>query len=1048
MSNTSDFKVKNGLSVGTSITAVGSLTTAGQTFPAADGSTGQYLKTDGSGALSWGTVSTSFNITDGTTTDTVGLTETVTFTGGTNITLAVTDNTVTINNDHVNSSDITENTNLFFTDARAIAAVQAAADLTIDGGTIYVDTSANRVGISDTSPQQTLDVAGNIGVNGTEVINASSQIVGAVLDSALTVGGSLAGVLSNLKVQYGTAYSGTPIQGSFFFDSLNQKLKVYTGSAFVDAVPAGSGGGGGGGATDANTTFRNYSYTLTGTTSAVTGADDNEITAGAFIVGHKYTITATGNTNFVTIGAANSNVGTVFTATGVGTGTGTAKQTLFYDTTSSATRVVAYVNGIKQVYGSGRDFVATTGTSVAFTYNLGSGDTVDLQVYELLTNAAYYLKTETLATTAVNSNIATAVADYLPLAGGTLTGQLNHISAGGGDYIAKFQNTTSGTPYGVHIKDASSGSTGYPLLNISNHGGNATHFRVDSGAGRVGFGASPSSTSQVTIQGPAGTSGSEISTKALHIIEGGYNNGATFQVSNASSVARFVVDGSGKVGIGTDSPGTTLDIRGSVNLRKTNGLLFFTNDSIAGSTNVNASFIGMAHSAGYHVTSNDGGFASNANSLLIGNYNSGGGDIILATSNAGPYASGRVIIKESGNVGIGTSSPGEKLSVNGTVSGSSYRILSGSTISYSGSVGRNTKIKGPTGTDVGISLFNSANTFAMQLYGDGNNSYGFLNGDWAGWDLKKTVAASGGNLYMNNSVDYWLNANGTSKTYQHLVGGVSNTAGGAVFKVGSSSNNGELSLNSVNAGSDIVSYNRSNGTYHPLNYYAGSHNTFIAGNTVWSVDANGHIKTQHGNTGGYAQTSGSGGIAIVNDQGSIGCSLISVTNAARGWSNFYVNRIHTTGQDTRFMQFSVNGSGATGYIRLASASTMTYGTSSDYRLKENVVYDWDATTRLKQLKPARFNFILDGDDVVQDGFMAHEVSDIVPLAVQGTKDAMKEEDYEVTPAVYDSEGNETEAAVMGTRTAIDPQGIDHSMLVPLLVKTIQELEARLTAAGI
>jgi hypothetical protein len=68
----------------------------------------------------------------------------------------------------------------------------------------------------------------------------------------------------------------------------------------------------------------------------------------------------------------------------------------------------------------------------------------------------------------------------------------------------------------------------------------------------------------------------------------------------------------------------------------------------------------------------------------------------------------------------------------------------------------------------------------------------------------------------------------------------------------------------------------------------------------------------------------------------------------------------------------------------------------------------------------------------------------VPLAVQGTKDAMKEEDYEVTPAVYDSEGNETEAAVMGTRTAIDPQGIDHSMLVPLLVKTIQELEARIT----
>ena len=426
MSNTNhDFIVKNGLVVGSAITSTGTLTQAGQTFPASDGSANQYLKTNGSGALSWGTVNTSFNITDGTTTDAVGLTETVTFTGGTNISLAVTDNTVTITNDVTDTDDITEgSSNLFYTDTRAVDAVEGHAHLTIDGGTLYVDTANNYVGIGDTSPSGKLDVAGNIMINGSEVINASGNIVGAVADSAMTVGGSLAGVLSNLKVQYGTAYSGTPIQGSFFFDSLNQKLKVYTGSAFIDAVPAGSGGGGGGGATDANTTFRNYSYTLTGTTSAVSGVDDNELTAGAFIIGHKYTITATGNTNFVTIGAANSNVNTVFTATGVGTGTGTAKQTLFYDTTSSATRVVAYVNGIKQVYGSGRDFVATTGTSVAFTYNLGSGDTVDLQVYELLTNDAYYVKSEVYTQTEVNSQISTGVSSYLPLTGGVLTDDL------------------------------------------------------------------------------------------------------------------------------------------------------------------------------------------------------------------------------------------------------------------------------------------------------------------------------------------------------------------------------------------------------------------------------------------------------------------------------------------------------------------------------------------------------------------------------------------------------------------------------------------------
>ena len=458
MATNKDFVVKNGLVVGQNITVTGTITQAGMSMPASDGTAGQYLKTDGSGNLTWATVTSNFVIGDGSTTDTVNGGETLTFTGGTGIDATVTANTVTIDL-NTNTDGVAEgSSNLYHTTARAISAIEGAAHLTIDGGTLYVDTSNNYVGIGDTSPSYPLDVAGAIGVNGSQVISSGGVITGAVADSALTIGGSLAGVLSNLKVQYGTAYSGTPIQGSFFFDSLNQKLKVYTGSAFVDAVPAGSGGGGGGGATDANTTFRNYSYTLAGTTSAVSGIDDNEIAAGAFIIGHKYTITTAGNTDFTAIGAADSNVNTVFTATGVGTGTGVATQTLFYDTTSSTTRVVAYVNGIKQVYGSGRDFVATTGTSVAFTYNLGAGDTVDLQVYELLTNAAYYLKSEVYTQTQVNSQISTGVSAYLPLAGGTLSGDLsfgdnNKAIFGAGSDLQIYHNGTDSV-----IKDAGTGS--------------------------------------------------------------------------------------------------------------------------------------------------------------------------------------------------------------------------------------------------------------------------------------------------------------------------------------------------------------------------------------------------------------------------------------------------------------------------------------------------------------------------------------------------------------------------------------------------------------
>ena len=127
----------------------------------------------------------------------------------------------------------------------------------------------------------------------------------------------------------------------------------------------------------------------------------------------------------------------------------------------------------------------------------------------------------------------------------------------------------------------------------------------------------------------------------------------------------------------------------------------------------------------------------------------------------------------------------------------------------------------------------------------------------------------------------------------------------------------------------------------------------------------------------------------------------------------------TSGSGGTAIRFKINGTthGSIAY----SGSGTSFNTSSDYRLKENVSYSWDATTRLKQLKPARFNFISDNTNTLVDGFLAHEVSSIVPEAVEGTKDAVDDNG----DAIY--------------------QGIDQSKLVPLLVKTIQELEARIAA---
>ena len=97
--------------------------------------------------------------------------------------------------------------------------------------------------------------------------------------------------------------------------------------------------------------------------------------------------------------------------------------------------------------------------------------------------------------------------------------------------------------------------------------------------------------------------------------------------------------------------------------------------------------------------------------------------------------------------------------------------------------------------------------------------------------------------------------------------------------------------------------------------------------------------------------------------------------------------------------------------------TTSFSSSSDYRLKENVVEMTNALDRISQLKPSRFNFI--GEEKTVDGFLAHEVSDIVPEAITGTKDEV------------DDEGNPVY------------QGIDQSKLVPLLVGAIQELQKRI-----
>jgi hypothetical protein len=106
-----------------------------------------------------------------------------------------------------------------------------------------------------------------------------------------------------------------------------------------------------------------------------------------------------------------------------------------------------------------------------------------------------------------------------------------------------------------------------------------------------------------------------------------------------------------------------------------------------------------------------------------------------------------------------------------------------------------------------------------------------------------------------------------------------------------------------------------------------------------------------------------------------------------------------------------NPNGLVGSIQTSGTST-SYVTSSDYRLKENIAPMTGALATVQALKPVTYKWKVDGLD--GQGFIAHELAEVVPDCVTGEKDAV------------DEEGNP------------QYQGIDTSFLVATLTAAIQE----------
>jgi hypothetical protein len=336
---------------------------------------------------------------------------------------------------------------------------------------------------------------------------------------------------------------------------------------------------------------------------------------------------------------------------------------------------------------------------------------------------------------------------------------------------------------------------------------------------------------------------------------------------------------------------------------------------------------------------------------------------------------------ESGNVGVGTGSPSTKLSVQ-TATNGGIAVNDGTVngIIYGSTTLTNSFAIGTTSNHPLI--FGTNNSFPqMTLTTAGNFGVGTTA------PTAKFVVAGGGAAIQGN--------------------GFPTTGAGWEF------------YTDTTTGSWAQSYSRTSSAWLDANWNALTHRYSTSGAERMRITSGGDVIF-----GGTALPSGSTRVAA--------------------WDNTYKYiRVSTDVSAAATLMVFYNINGPVGTITTSGSST-AYNTSSDYRLKENVVPMQDALQRITQLKPSRFNFIAD-DSVVVDGFIAHEVQEVVPEAISGEKDAMRDEQYEVTPAVLDDDGNEITPAVMDTRSVPEYQGIDQSKLVPLLVGAVQELTARLEA---
>ena len=398
-----------------------------------------------------------------------------------------------------------------------------------------------------------------------------------------------------------------------------------------------------------------------------------------------------------------------------------------------------------------------------------------------------------------------------------------------------------------------------------------------------------------------------------------------------------------------------------------------------------------------------------------------------------------ITIDSSQNVGIGTSSPSQKLHIYEAGTGGAFIEIDNTQSGAATTIGKQgSSAYGATAAGE-AAFYTYDNSISIMADGGAGNTASIKFS--TGGNTERMRIDSSGNVGIGTSSPSAQDISANNLVVEDTAGN-----GGITIKTPTSAY-GSLHFSDgtgVDAYRGALAYNHADNTMQ-----------FTTNATeAMRIDSSGNLLV--GTTNSDPIAAQTDGISLGSDAIIRGSKLnvVAAALARRGTDGAVINFLKET---TTVGTVSVTG------------SATSYNTSSDYRLKTDAQPMTGASARVQALKPVNFEWIADGTRV--DGFLAHEAQEVVPEAVTGTKDAMRDEEYEVTPAVYedvvipavlDDDGNELEAerteqrlvteAVMGTRSVPDYQGIDQSKLVPLLTAALQEaltkiddMETRLAA---